>query len=117
MEKRKQLRFRAHEGSYAVLKKDSVQVGQIVNISKGGLALCYIGNGEPIKGLLNIDIFFTNQQFYLKGMPFIIVSDFFIDKKIPFSTILMKRCCGQFGELTHGQIYQLDYFIENHTIG
>ena len=117
MEKRKHLRFQTHEGSYAVLKTDSIKVGQIINISKGGLSLCYIGNGKPIKGLHNIDIFFSSKQFYLKGIPFISVSDFYIDNKVPFSTILMKQCGGQFGELTHSQIYQLDYFIANHTIG
>ena len=116
VEKRKHNRFKAQKDTYVALVNDSTKVGQIMNISNGGLAFCYIGRGAQITGWQKINIFLSGNRFYLKEVPFKAISDFFIDTKIQFSTVLMKQCGGQFGKLTPSQISQLDYFIANHTI-
>ena len=61
-------------------------------------------------------IFLNRKRFYLKKVSFKAISDFYIDTKTQFCTVLMKQCGGQFGELTTSQISQLNYFIANHTI-
>ena len=117
VEKRKYNRFKAQEDPYVAIVNDSTIVGQIINISKGGLALNYIGKEAQITGWHKVNIFLSGNRFYLKEVPFKAISDFYIGTQPPFSSVLMKQCCGQFGELTREQKSQLDYFLANHTTG
>ena len=116
VEKRKDNRFKARENIYVALVNDSTKVGQIMNISSGGLAFSYIGESVPIVDWYKMDIFLGRNRFYLKEIPFKIVSDFSIENKNPFSTVLMRQCSGQFGQLTQEQKSQLDDLIANHAI-
>ena len=116
VKKRKHNRFKAQEDTYAALVNDSIKVGQIINISKGGLAFSYIAKGAQLTGWHKMNIFLSGHHFYLKGVPFKAISDFLIDNKTQFSTVFMKHCGGQFGGLTPSQTTQLEYFIANHTI-
>ena len=116
VEKREHYRFTAQKGAYAALVNGTAKVGQIINISKSGLAFSYMGVVNQITDWHQVDIFLSGNRFYLKEVPFKAISDFYIDTESPFSLVLMKQCGGQFGGLTHGQISQLEYFIENHTI-
>ena len=115
VEKRKHPRLEAHEGAYAAIKSDSIKVGPLINISKGGLAFQYIGNGRQIEGLHKLAIFLRGNHYRLENVSFKIISDFLLDNRVPYSTIMMKRCGGQFGELTPSQESQLEYFLANHT--
>ena len=116
MERRKHRRFQAQGGAYAALNNGSLKIGQIHNISKGGLAFRYIANGEPAEGPYKVDIFVTDNDFYLKKIPFKTVSDATLDAEIPFSTIILRQCRGHFGELTPTQMSKLDYFINGYTV-
>lgn len=88
---------------------------RIANISNGGLAFRYMDSGENIQGSHELNIIFPESDIYIKGIVFIIISDFYVDIS-PFSTILMRQCGGKFGDLTQNQKSQLDYFNANHTI-
>jgi hypothetical protein len=101
--------------TYIALVNDSIKVGQIINISNGGIAFSYISKGTQLTGWHKINIFLSSKRFYLKDVPFKAISDFYLDSKTPFSTVLMKQCSGQFGELAREQKSQLEYFIANHT--
>lgn len=116
MERRNHPRFQVQEGAYAALNNGSSQIGQIQNISNGGLALRYVAIGEQAEGSYTVDIFVTNNDFFLTNIPFEIISDVYIDFEIPFSTTSLKQCGGQFGELTQSQRVQLDYFIKGYTL-
>ena len=115
-EQRKHRRFKAPGDAYAALLPDSV-LGQIINISKKGLTLRYIANGERINGSRKMDVFSYGNDFYLRKVPFKFVWDFYLDNEFPFSTIIMRQCGGHFGELTPAQIFQLEYFLTNCTTG
>ena len=117
VEKRKHTRFKDQKNINIALENDFTTVGQMINISKGGLAFSYIGKEEQITGWHKIYIFLNRKRFYLKELPFKAIWDFYIDTKVPFSTLLMKQCGGQFGELTNEQFSQLDYFIAHLTNG
>ena len=117
VERRKHKRFKAQKDSYVALMNDSIKVGEILNISKGGIAFNYMSKGEELTGWHKMKIFLSSKRFYLKEVQFKAVSDFYVDSKTPYSKVLMKRCSGQFGELTTYQRSQLDYFIANHTNG
>ena len=115
VEKRKHKRFKAQKNTYIITVNDTTNLGQMINISKGGLAFNYIGKKEKISGWHKVDIFLSSKRFYLKEVLFKATSDFYLDPNTPFSTVLMKQCGGEFGELTEEQKSQLDYFLENHT--
>jgi hypothetical protein len=114
VEKRKHKRFNAQKDTYVALVNDSIKVGEIINISEGGIAFSYMSKGTQLTGWHKINIFLSSKRFYLKEVPFKAVSDFYLDSKTPFSIVLMKQCSGQFGELTKAQRSHIDCFIANH---
>ena len=109
-------RFRVQEGAYAVLNNGAFKIGQIQNISKGGLALRYLAMGEKAEESYQVDIFVKDNDFFLTKIPFKTISDVDVNFEIPFSTTSMRQCGGQFGELTQRQAVQLDYFINSYTL-
>ena len=115
VERRKHCRFQAQEGAYTTLYNGSLKIGLIQNISKGGFAFRYVGNGEQAEGSYKVDIFSSNNDFYLKNLPFKTISDFYIEFEIPFSTTSLRQCGGQFDNLTQTHKSQLDYFIKSYT--
>ena len=111
VEKRRHERFKVRKGILVAVVNDYIKVGQIINISKGGIAFSYISKGEQLKGRHKINILLSRIDFSLKEVPFIVVSDLNLDSEIPFSTELMKQCSGQFGGLTNQQKSHLDYLL------
>jgi len=115
--KRKSPRFRAKEGSYAAIDSNYSIMGRIKDINKCGLAFQYVANEKKLAGRLTMNIFRLSKEFYLKNLPFKTISDFYVDSKSPFSTIILRQCSGKFADLTDNQRSQLDRFIQNYTIG
>jgi hypothetical protein len=117
IERRKYKRFPVREGAYALLKNDSSKLGQIKNISRGGLAFSYINDGEQMNESFKIDIFISKVGYCLKDIPSKKISDLHIDNKLPFSTFSIRQARIQFNELNHSQLSQLDNFIRDYTTG
>ncbi|NVM22536.1 MAG: PilZ domain-containing protein [Desulfobacterales bacterium] len=116
VERRKHTRFHAKDGALALLTSGSAKLGQIIDISVGGLAFCYIADEERSNGSFELGLFFSDNGFYLDGVRFEIISDFEIGDEVPLNSITMRRCGVQFAKLTHNQISQLEYFIQNYTL-
>lgn len=57
--------MRLNEGSIATVSKN-IQLGQIINVSKGGLAFEYIDSQDEYNKLFDLDILFVQGSFYLK---------------------------------------------------
>jgi len=114
--KRSHQRYQVKEGAYAAITSDYNIIGLIKDISKGGLSFQYVANGKKLNGLLTVDIFSNGKSFYLKAMPIKTITDFYVDNKVPFSTIMLRQCCGKFADLTDKQISQLDHFIKSYTL-
>ena len=99
-----------NEGSIA-----TVQMGQITNISKGGLAFRYFYGETEHNQLFDLDIFSVQDRFYLKKVP---VNTVWVSHAVskPPSSLLKSQHRGlQFKELTPHQISQLDFFLQNYT--
>lgn len=122
VEGRKHKRFRVQDGAFAVAGMPPhprcIPPGQIVDVSRGGLAFQYVaGEEEGSNGSFELVILVANNNFHSDKVPFETISDFEIANEVPFSSITMRRRGVQFGKLTDKQISQLDYFIRNHAIG
>ncbi len=115
-EKREHKRFKAKKGAFACLRSDHNKLGQIKDISKGGLAFQYDTSGGQFNGSAEMDIFLAGDNFYLKNVPVRKVVDFEVNNKISFSSLPLRQRNMEFGEMKPIQIFQLYYFIQHHTI-
>ena len=115
IERRFHERFQVQQGVYALLKNGSSKLGQIKNISKGGLAFMYINDGEQIHRPTEVDIFLSGYGFILKDIPCKKISDIHVDNFVPFSTFEMRQLGVQFGEISMLQLDNLGAFIEKYT--
>ncbi len=115
IERRFNERLQVQQGVYALLKNGSSKLGQIKNISKGGLAFMYINDGEQIHEPKEVDIFLSGYGFILKGIPCKKISDIHVDNFVPFSTFEMRQLGVQFGEVGLHQLDHLGTFIEKYA--
>ena len=117
VERRKNRRFLAQEGAFAVIGPEFTKLGQIIDISRGGFAFRYIVTGSQENGAIEADIFLAGDGFYLEKIPIKPIWDLKVPKKFSNGSLPMRRCGVQFRDLTHHQRSQLEYFIQNHTLG
>ena len=103
------------EIALAVLKAKPLKMGQIVNISKGGLAFRYIDSEIEAGKTSELDILFAQNGFHLKKISFKTVADYKAVSEFPFSSIVMRQRSVQFREMRPSQTSRLDYFIKNYT--
>ena len=104
------------EIAFAVIKSKPIKMGQIVNISRRGLAFHYIDRKGDANRLFKMDILFAQDAFYLDRLLFKPIFDIEIDTEIPLNSFTMRKCGVQFGELNQQQRSQLEYFICNYTL-
>jgi hypothetical protein len=115
VERRKHKRYRCKEGAYAVLSGPVSKMGQILDISRGGLSFRYIDIGDRPRETCILDILKEDNVFRLENVGFKVISDLDASKDFPFSTIPMRRCGGELTGLSNGQINDLEYIIESYT--
>jgi hypothetical protein len=117
VENRKFKRFKVKDLSFALLKSSFYEeLGEIIDISKGGLAFKYLVGENQIKEAVELDIILAHNGFHIKKLPCKTISDFEIINEIYFSSLKMRQHSIEFGELDNNQISELDYFIKQHTI-
>jgi hypothetical protein len=116
IERRKDKRFEAPAGLFVAFKPHDARLGEIIDISMGGLAFRYLATKKLSNGSYKLKIFLTEGDFYLHDLRFETVTDFGTFQ-IPHTSITMRRSGLQFGELTPDQRAQLKHFIHNHTAG
>jgi len=117
VDKRKHKRFRSQDLAFAAFGSHIKEIGQIMDISMGGLAFRYIADGDQLNESHELEIYLANNGFHLKEVPFNTISDFELTSEFPLSSIIMRRRGVQFGELPQTRVSQLEYFIQNHTVG
>jgi hypothetical protein len=115
VEQRKHKRFEVPIGMFVSFKPHGAKLGEVINISRGGLAFRYFGGKEPSDGSNKLNIFLEEGGFHLNDVPFRTVTDFGT-YQIRFTSVTMRRSGVQFGELTHHQMSRLEGLIQNHTM-
>jgi hypothetical protein len=115
-ERRKHKRFQVPKGAFVGLGPYFGKVGPIIDVSRGGLAFRYIGSAESNGGSY-LDMFLADKDFFLRQVQFKPMWDSKIVDEKPSSSVTMRRQGVRFKKLTHYQRSQLEYFIQNHTMG
>jgi PilZ domain len=110
-------RFKVQEGAFTSLRGPVSKLGQMMDISRGGLSFRYIDTGVYPDSSFELDISLNNNGFHLAEVSCKTISDFAIANEFYPSSITMRRLGVQFAELTHNQASQLELFIQTHTIG
>ena len=114
-EQREYNRFQVPKDAFAALGPDYINVGQIINISMGGLAFRYL-DSKVESNASELDIYLASRTFYLYNLPFETVWDS-VANEMHFSSINMKVCGLHFGDLTFEQKFDLRHFIQTFAIG
>jgi hypothetical protein len=115
-EKRNQTRYTVQENTFAALRNHGFRLGVIKDISRGGLALHYIADGNLLHGSVMIVRLLKEGHSYLQDVPVKIISDLEVGDQPPFSFIPMRRCGIQFKEMTPSRMSQVERFIENYAL-
>ncbi len=114
-EKRKHRRFSAREGAFVATNDNLCLIGQLVDISIGGMCFRYIA-GDATLSSCALDIFVSDQRFYLPNIPYQIVSNTVLDPEVEMSSIPICQCRVKFVNLTDAQQSSLLNLINCHTI-
>lgn len=116
-ERRKHKRFRVQNGSFAALCPQFSILGQIIDISTGGLSFRYVASEGRSKESSQLRILLTDGSFCFDKIPFEAVWDTPMPREFSFGAITLRQCGVQFGELTHGQKLDLQYFMGRCSLG
>jgi len=116
--KRTHIRFQAKDLTFVKLcSKSDVDIGQMLDISKGGLSLRYFIDSEKSQDYSELGIFLSGGDFIIDQIPFRTVSDTLLNSSPPFSVITLRRFSVQFDKMPPDKIAKLDDFLLNHTLG
>jgi hypothetical protein len=105
------------EIAFAVFKSNPPRMGEIIEISRGGLSFSYIENKADLSDFSEMDILFVDEDFHLTHLPFKPVEDTEIVDSKRIRTLQMKRQTVKFKKLSTRQKKQLEYILDNFTIG
>ena len=118
VERRKNKRYKAVEGAYAAISPNSHKLGQIIDISMGGLAFKYIdtSNDDTSQSLdAEETIFLSSMGYYVGDLPFKTVSDYEVTNAPSFSSMKVRKRHVQFTDLSFKQLFDLDYYLRNNV--
>jgi hypothetical protein len=113
-ERRKHARFPMRGIAFGVLKTKSgvEELGQIIDIGRGGLALRHFVGCKHFSDARSLDIMVSSTQFYIENIRVRSVSMMGVKSHLPFPRVAMCRLGVSFEHLTHRQKEQLDYLIK-----
>lgn len=117
VERRRHERFHVQKDAFAMITPLSHKKGEIIDISRGGLAFRYIPDEKQPKLSVEIGlflhIFLEDISFCLLRLPIKTVSDFAISSGK--SADVARRRSVEFRALSESQASELEFFIENHV--
>jgi len=114
-ERRKYRRYKVTADAYAVTGPEAAKLGQIKDISMGGLAFNYLADEGRSQSCDALDIITRQCSMRIEHLPVKTISDFELAPKNVFSTVKLRQLGVQFGELTPDQRSQLQHLLKTHT--
>lgn len=116
VDRRKHKRFKVPADAFAIVKDPCFKLGQISDMSLGGISFYYI-SGKEFSRNIEVDILLADDDFYIDNLPVSIVSDINVHLNESLDKRVFKRCGLQFEELTSQQRSKLSCFIPNQDSG
>ena len=115
-EARQHNRVKVDDGGFAQLPQGFPVLGQIIDISRGGLAFRYVASEARTNGSAVLNILTTDRRFFLEKIPAKIIRDSAMPGEFSFGSITLRHCAVQFGDLTPSQKLDLEHFIRSNTL-
>jgi c-di-GMP-binding flagellar brake protein YcgR len=118
-ERRQHRRFQADNSAFAIFRPGFNKWGKIKDISESGLAVEYVTAETYEEAPSSIDIFTSQDHFYLPKVPCRIVYDttLFELQAVTQGASQKRRCGLQFKELNEHQRSEIQFFLSRHTRG
>ena len=114
---RRHYRYRVKDHIDVNLRSESgEEVGQLLDISKGGLSLQFLATDEKPKTYTDLGIL-ASMDLSMVRIPFRTVSVEEVNNNIPLSVTRLRRYSLKFKNLKPAQRAELDFFIKNYTYG
>lgn len=115
-ERRKHPRYDLKDVAFAILKADrEEELGQIVNISRGGLVFHYFIGNREFQRADRLDVLLADSGLHVENIPFRVVDDYELVNELPFSSITKREQRVLFNDLTEPQKQGIESFIRRHT--
>ena len=116
IEKRKHKRFKVKERVFVEVSVKPIKVGEMIDISAGGLSFQYLANGDIDPKILQIKIEYLPNGFSSELMTVRTVWDDIVIPKYWTETIKTRRRGVCFERLNESQKYQIDHLIEKYAV-
>ncbi len=113
--RRKDKRYKVHEGILVFVDPDSEKKDKIIDISLGGLAFSYKNERKQFDEKFEVDIYVDN-ELYIKKLNVQLVSDAEVGE-VPFESVNVRRLSGQFMWITPIQKSDLNSLFRKYGIG
>ncbi len=99
----------------AVFKCNPLEIGEITDISRGGIAFQYIQKEKQLDDFKTLDILVAEDDFYLQDLRINVVSDVPVAGDLGLGPFTTRRMGVQFCDLTPEQETALSHFISSYT--
>jgi hypothetical protein len=99
----------------AVYKSNPVKMGQIIDMSRGGLAFSYIAGKKLAGKAVAVDILSAGNKFFLEKILFKTIMDVDAGEDFEIDPIQLKHQRIQFVDLSPDQKEKLEYFLSHCT--
>ncbi len=99
----------------AVFKCNPLEIGEITDISMGGIAFQYIQKEKRLEDFDTLDILVAENDFYLQDLQIKVVSDVPVAGDLGLGPFTTRRMGVQFHGLTPEQETALSHFMRNYT--
>ncbi|MCG6892002.1 MAG: hypothetical protein LJE65_00210 [Desulfobacteraceae bacterium] len=116
-DQRRHRRYRVKELFFVRLRSErSEDVGQLLDIGWGGLALRSFSDAQPPSRYRDLDVFLSGGGFFLRNVPFRKTSETLRTGRSPLSTVMLRHMGLAFTRLTLEQQQKLDHLLKDYTL-
>lgn len=119
-EQRKHVRYKAHNGVFVAVRPGYSEIGQVSDLSQGGLAFAYNPPFRQTDQWQLLDIFLlralTGNAFTLEYLPFFPIYEQQMSSPEGTDALQAVRCGAKWGDLSQKQMDALDILIDNYCI-
>jgi hypothetical protein len=119
-DRRKNKRYKAAKGAYAAISPCTGKLGQINDISMGGLVFTYIDTCSSdlpqVSSPRKQTLFLSSLGFYVGDLPFKTISDYEVSDSPELVTMKVRRRHVQFTDLNFKQLFDLDMYLRNNAV-